>query len=264
MKGPLMPEDFVHDDYIASFDPGEYLRQYYSLPQLAVDDAELFCTLCGWLKETGHFYPSVLDVGCGPTIHNTFAIAPYAGRIDLADYLPTNLSEIRKWLNAERLAHDWDPLFRGVLACEESVPDQLENRKALYRSRVSRLLRCDLNQPEPISEPSRYDLVTSFFCAECVARDETEWESMVGRILNLLNADSDDVSGVFFACIRNSRFYRVLGREFDAVSINECDLRDIVASHGFRQNDIQSVCISAPDWVGDGFESIGLVYATRR
>lgn len=109
-----MPEDH----YQTVWNPGEYLKQYYSLPQLAEDDAHLMRTLTGWLHDTNRLYPTAIDIGCGPTIHNTFALAPYVEAIDLADYLPCNLAEARKWLDNEPAAHDWDALFQGVLSCD--------------------------------------------------------------------------------------------------------------------------------------------------
>jgi hypothetical protein len=186
-----LTESADRDEYADHFNPREYLRQYYSLPQLAADDADLFRTLCGWLKQTGRVYPTALDVGCGPTIHNSFALAPYADRIDLADYLPANLVEVEKWLRTDPDAHDWKPLFRGVLEHEGTPLDRLEERTQQYRSKVTQLRHCDLRRASPLGEPAQYDLVTSFFCAECVASDRDEWEMIVGRILDMVNTRTD-------------------------------------------------------------------------
>lgn len=248
-----------HDKYVEFFDPKEYLRQYYSLPQLAEDDADLFRILCAWLKQTGRTFATALDVGCGPTIHNTFAIAPYAERIELADYLPANLAENRKWLAGEADAHDWDPLFRGVLTCEGTDVSQLEVRKALYRSRVAALHPCDLRMPDPLGTPARYDLVTSFFCAECVAGTVDEWRSIMGRVLELVRPGG----AVFFAAIRNAERYRVLGRWFPSTPITEHDFYDLLPRHGFPASAIVAQAIPAPDWADDGFDQICLVSATK-
>lgn len=184
------------DRYEIEFDPKQYLQQYYSLPQLAADDAELFRNLCGWLRQNGRQYATALDIGCGPTIHNSFALAPYVQRIDLADYLPANLVEIRKWLDAQSDAHHWDPLFHGVLEQEGTDPARLEERKLQYRSRIGELHRCDLRWPDPLGQRANYDLVTSFFCAECVASDRDEWEVMISRIISLVSSTQSGGGGI--------------------------------------------------------------------
>lgn len=240
------------DEYVDFFDPRRYLRQYYSLPQLAADDADLFRTFAAWLRNTGRTFATALDFGCGPTIHNTFAVAPYAERIDLADYLPANLAEVRKWLDGAADAHDWDALFRGVLACEGTDATQLDARKALYRSRVGALRLCDLRRRDPLGEPAQYDLVTSFFCAECVAGTTAEWQTMIARILGLLRGGG----AAFFAAMREC----VLGRWFPATPITERDLADALHRHGATA--VEATSVPAPDWAEDGFERICLVGAT--
>ncbi len=246
-----------NDEYVSHFAPHEYLRQYYSLPQLAVDDAELFKYFSAWLKRSGRRFHRVLDVGCGPTIHNTFAIAPYADRIDLADYLDENLHEIQRWLDAAPDAHPWDALFCGVLACQGLGPESLDERKELYRSCVMALRRCDLREPFPMGEPVSYDLVTSFFCAECVATSKGDWVAMMERILAMV----DDGGSVFVAAVHDSEGYRVLGRWFRAVPVNESDFEELLRERGFHN--IQCTVVDAPDWTDDGFEQIVLVSASR-
>ena len=246
-----------NDQYVSDFAPREYLRQYYSLPKLAVDDAELFKHFSAWLKRSGRRFHTVVDIGCGPTIHNTFAIAPYADRIDLADYLDENLFEIQRWLDAAPDAHLWDALFRGVMACQEIGPDSLDDRKELYRSCVTALRRCDLREPFPLGEAVSYDLVTSFFCAECVATSKSDWVAMMERMLQMV----DDGGAVFVAALRESKGYRVLGRWFPSVPVNESDFEELLRERGY--DNIQCTVVDAPDWTDDGFEQIVLVSASR-
>ncbi|MEJ7593821.1 MAG: guanitoxin biosynthesis pre-guanitoxin forming N-methyltransferase GntF [Planctomycetaceae bacterium] len=247
------------DEYADFFDPHEYLRQYYSLPQLAQDDARLFQSLTAWLKQQDRMFATALDLGCGPTIHNTFAIAPYVQHLDLADYLPANLAEIRHWLDDAPDAHNWDPLFRGVLQCQGVDANQLPARKALFRARIGKLRHCDLHWGEPLGEPMQYDLVTSFFCVECVADSTEQWQSFMSRLLGLVRPGG----AIFLAAVRNAERYRVLGRWFRTVPINEYDLKQIMIEHGFSPPLIHAQAVPAPDWADDGFDHICLVSATR-
>ena len=260
-----MPDATSRDQYVAHFDPQRYLSQYYSHHQLAADDAELFRIMSSWLKSIGRVFDSALDVGCGPTIHNTFAIAPYARRIELADFLPANLAEVRKWLDDAPDAHDWDPLFRGVLECQGVETSQLEARKALYRSRVSALRSCDLHKPNPLGQPQEYDLVTSFFCAECMAasREEweewEEWEEIMRRIFRLVKPGG----ALFIATVGNCSAYAVLGTWFRVIPVGVDDFRALLPRHGFPLAGIEAHVVPAPDWAEDGFDHICLIGATK-
>lgn len=246
------------DEYADHFDPRAYLRQYYSTPQLASDDAGLFRALCGWLTRTGRTFDTALDFGCGPTAHYGFALASFARRIDLADYLPANLAEVRKWLDAAPDAHDWDPLFRGVLEIQGDA-DRLDDRKALYRARAGRLRHCDLRQPDPLGEPAAYDLVVSFFCAECVAGSRAEWEEMMGRVLGLVTPGG----AVFFATVGNCERYEVLGKWFPSTPVVDADIRALLPRHGFPADRVEVRSAAAPDWAGHGFDHILLTAATK-
>jgi NNMT/PNMT/TEMT family len=239
-----MPDAFDSaDTYRRHFDPRAYLQQYYSLPQLAEDDADLMRALTGWLRESGRTYRDAVDVGCGPTIHNTFAIAEYVEHIDLADFLPGNLAEIRKWLRGED-AHDWDPLFRGVLACDGQGPEKLAARKELYRSCVRELLHCDLRTDEPLGSARTYDLVTSFFFfAECVASTKEQWRAIMERLLKLVRPGGS----VFLATVRNCSRYAVLDGWIPATPVVEEDLTAALIGNGFDPGSIRVDAFWAPD-----------------
>lgn len=247
------------DRYASAFDPREYLRQYYSRPQLAADDADLMRTLTSWLRDRGRTFGEAIDVGCGPTLHNTFAVAPYAEQVDLADYVPGNLAEVRHWLDRHPDAHDWDPLFRGVLACAGVGPEQLAARKELYRSRVRGLLTCDLRRADPLGRPAGYDLVTSFFCAECVAASPAEWREAMARLLGLVRGGGS----VFLAAMRNATRYDVLGRWFPATPVVEDDLAGVLGEHGFDRGSVDIRTFPAPDWADAGFDHILVAHADR-
>jgi len=253
----VTPATASADAYHSVWNPSEYLKQYYSLPQLAEDDAHLMRTLTGWLRDTNRLYPTAIDIGCGPTIHNTFAIAPYVETIDLADYLPSNLAEARKWLDNDPAAHHWDALFQGVLNCGGG--GDLEMMKNLYRARLRQLLHCDLKRSQPLDTPTQYDLVTSFFCVECITPDKEEWKQMMSRLFSLVKPGGS----VFLAVVRNASQYAVLGQWIPAVPIIESDLESVLQENGFVQESIQIDTFWAPDWEEDGFDRICVARAHR-
>lgn len=256
-----MADSNANERYRTHFDPRQYLHQYYSLPHLAQDDAALFGVLTAWLRAGNRQFARALDFGCGPTLHNSFALAPWSAQIDLADYLPGNLAEIRLWLEERPDCHQWDSLLEGVLECEGTPRERLRERKSAYRSRVREVFPCDLRMDPPITKGDRrYDLVTSFFCAECVAGSVAEWEDFLGRIINLVAPGGD----VFFALVRDCARYRVLGEWFASVPVTELDVQRVLMRHGFLSNAIETTVIDAPDWADAGFHQIVAVGARRR
>jgi len=54
-----------------------------------------------------------LDYGCGPTLHNAIAVAPYVGALDMADWSADNLACVRRWVRREPGAGRW----RGKRGC---------------------------------------------------------------------------------------------------------------------------------------------------
>lgn len=251
--------DSASDPY-GAFDPQEYLRQYYSTPALAGDDAAVFERLAAVLRGGARSFDSAIDVGCGPTVHHAFPLGPYVREIHLADYLPANLSAVRRWLAGGRDAHNWDPLLSHILRVEGGPEGRLEERKAEFRRKVTALKGCDLRKPDPLGDGSTYDLVTSFFTAECVAGSAAEWEGVMGNLLSLVRPGGT----VFVAAIRNSRRYAVRDRWFPAAAVTEADFPPLLARHGFRPESLSVEAVAVPDWAAEGFDGIVIVSGTKK
>lgn len=246
-------------DYDRGFNPREYLAQYYSTAELADDDLAIFQFVKETFKWGGRMFSRAIEVGCGPTVHHAFALAPFVCELHLAEYLPGNLDQVKKWLAREQDAHDWDPLLRGVLAVEGGG-DNLEARKQLLRRVVTRTLPCDLRRDDPTGAGGDYDLVASFYTAECIGRTTTEWEAYVGRVLALVKPGGE----VLFAAVRNSSGYAVLGRTFTVTPVNESDFARVFSDHGFDTTPDTCVGVPITAWVNEGFDSIVLAHGKKR
>jgi hypothetical protein len=122
------------------------------------------------------------------------------------------------------------------------------------------LLHCDLLRDDPLGEPAAYDLVTSFFCAECVTADKAEWQQLIARVLGLVRPGGS----VFLATCRDCTRYAVLGRWIPTAPVTERDLDAVRRLHGFAPDTIRVDVFPAPDWAGDGFDSICVARAHCR
>lgn len=204
------------------WDPAAYLRHYYA----AVGDDES-ATLRFLVQELARFGPagSALDFGAGPTLHHLLPLAPQVRHIDVADVLPRNLAEIRRWLAGRADAHDWRAFTRAVLACEGRRSDAaaVAEREALLRRRVAGLLHGDAAAPQPLGATGRrrYDIVLSCFCADSATADKPTCRRYLRHIAGLLAPGGL----LLVACLRRCTAYHVGTRSYPCAGIDEDDLQ---------------------------------------
>jgi hypothetical protein len=243
-----------HASFDADWVPGEYLEDYYA--RLEPDEVETIAFFAGAIHAAPKGEP-ILFFGTGPTLHHVFLSAGRASEIHLADYLPQNLTEIERWLRDEPEAHDWRPFVRYTLECEgRDAPSEREvaEREALTRAKVTRLLRADAGDPEPVCE--RYATVVSAYCADSATADRATWETYMRNIAGRVAP-----GGVFItAALRRSRDYLVGGKRFPSAHVDEDDLRAVLEPEFDCAIEVREV----PEHARLGYAGIVLATATRR
>lgn len=63
---------------------------------------------------------TLLEVGCGPSLHLAFTASKVYQDITLSDYTDSNRQQISKWLNKEQDAHDWSPYINYISSLEQN------------------------------------------------------------------------------------------------------------------------------------------------
>lgn len=126
-RSTTLPASF-EDDWA----PRDYLWDYYRSVQS--DEAATLRFLVESARLIGPV-PTLLEVGCGPTVHHALPFAGGVGEIHVADFLDRNLSEVRLWTDGAPGAWDWSPFTREVLRYRalrgRRRPDPLSGRAAL-------------------------------------------------------------------------------------------------------------------------------------
>ena len=243
-----------HASFDADWVPGEYLADYYAVVE--PDEVETIAFFTDAIRDTAPDEP-ILFFGTGPTLHHVFLSARRASQIHLADYLPQNLAEIRRWLERDEDAHDWRPFVRYTLECEGvRAPSeaQLAEREELTRAKVTRLLEADAGDREPVA--GRYTTVVSAYCADSATADRATWETYMRHIAGLVAP-----GGVFItAALRRSRSYLVGGKRFPSADVDEHDLRAVLEPEFECAIEVREV----PDHARLGYEGIVLATARRR
>ncbi len=207
----------------------DYLREYYD--RLDGENA----TLLSFFARAYADLPKdslLLDFGSGPTIYALISAAPRVREVHVADYLDTNVTEIRKWICRTKSRFDWTEYFQFALRTEGLRAGQREadDRAELLRRKIKWVGRCDALRSPPLDSPDlqRYDVVVSNFCAECISGDRSSWQQAVQNIVSLVR----DGGKAIMCAIESADYYTLRSTRLRSVSINQDDLRRVLVSAG--------------------------------
>lgn len=238
----------------AEWNPTEYLAEYYSEVE-ADEQYTLRFLMQEFKKLTGQ--PIALEFGIGPTVHHILPLSPYVSEIHVADYLPANLAEVRKWQAEQAGAHNWQPFTEFILAqngIPAHCPHALANREAQTRQQITQYLRGDAALTDPLGADrrGRYEFLLSCYCADSATPDKAIWDLYIDNILSVLKP------GGFFvtAALRNCCWYRVGEKYFPSADVNESDFERLFARHQFDMSSVTLQVESVPSHAATGYESI--------
>jgi SAM-dependent methyltransferase len=250
-------------DYNKDWSPGAYLQQYYATPGVASDEEGIFRFVLEFFKKTNARFETMLEVGCGPTIHHALPFVPHVDRIFMADYVPGNLDEIREWVKGSSEAHNWTPYLSGVLSYESGrVPTtgEVEERIEALRDKIVGLHTCNVLSAQPLRvTPSSFDLITSFYCLECVTHTKEEWTKAMGNLSSLVRPGG----WVILGAVRDTDGYKVGDVEFSTARIKEDDMHASLVANGFNPATIDVRVCQSPEWADEGFSSILVACAQK-
>ncbi|CCH76928.1 putative Amine N-methyltransferase [Nostocoides japonicum T1-X7] len=240
----------------SEWDPEAYLDDYYQ--DVEPDEVETIAYLVDGIRDAARAEP-VLFYGTGPTLHHVFLATPVASEIHLADYLPGNLEEVRRWLAGDPAAHDWRPFVRYTLRCEgDPNPDDaaVTRREELTRATVTRLLTADGRSPGP--SPHGYATVVSAYCADSATSDRRSWAAFLTNVM-----DNTAPGGLFLtAALHRSDGYLVGGRLFPSARVRRRDLRRVLEG-AWGRGCAEVVVRSLPGPSGHGYSGVLLATARR-
>ncbi len=257
-----MPEAAA-DRYQASWSPRRYLEQYYS-SETTGDDVANARFVVAQLRKLSAPPREALEVGCGPTLHHAFSLAPFVERITLADYLPSNLEEARRWVDQDPRAFDWDLCMTGTLAAELDIDQSvastlLPERQRLLRARVRDYTAVDMLRDPPLSEPRTFDLVASYYCLEALGLDRDGWRDCMRRLAELVAPGG----ALLLGAMRDATIYRVFEHEYPVTRVNERDFAALLPELGFEDSSIRVEVAAVPEFADEGFDSVCCVFAVK-
>lgn len=221
----------------------QYIETFYA-GQPPTDDER---AVIGFLNRHVHRLsgrPRLLEVGCGPTVHHVFPFLGAVSAVDMADYLPENLEEVRRWRDRRPDAYGWRQYAALQASLRGDASDaSIDAIEAGARACIDRLLECDLRRRPVLVDGARYDAVSAFYCTEEVGITIPRWEEVMANL-----ADGVAPGGhLFLACLRETDFYLVGDARYPCAHVTEHDVLRILPTLGFdlAQSTVETVAIES-------------------
>lgn len=251
----------MSDRLFERFDPAEYLKHYYSVPEINDDERQTY----EWIIGLGLPHVArLLEVGCGPTLHNVLPFATIVSEIHMADVLPGNLEQVRRWIDNDPQAHDWGVYVRAVLELEgrDSSEEMVNLRMAELRRKITDLKHVDLSRSDPLGEDRTiYPLVTAFYCVAGATANKGEWTRFMNNLATLVEPGGTLLLSDFVG----TDTYRVGDEVFANARLDEEDMRLVLRDNPII--DSESIAIESRKfrgWEAEGLSRFMLVMAKRR
>ncbi|NWX42824.1 NNMT methyltransferase, partial [Steatornis caripensis] len=220
------------DVYQRSFDPREYLKEFYSLSegQPNVFLMQNLRSLHEMFSLDGLRGDTLIDVGCGPTIYQLLSACERFQEIIALDYTDQNRRELEKWLRDEAGAFDWRPVVKYVCELEGDREKWAEKEETLRR-KVRRVLKCDVtaaNPTGPVSLPPA-DCVVSTLCLEAACKDLATFRGALRNVGALLKPGGHLV----LLTVLRETYYAFNQQVFSCLRLERNTVEEAVEGAGF-------------------------------
>ncbi|KAJ6651700.1 hypothetical protein lerEdw1_020702, partial [Lerista edwardsae] len=234
------------DFYTQHFSPKDYMETFYSFrPEKEAENAFLSFSLKSLHQAftlDGIKGDTLIDIGCGPCIHQHLSACGSFREIIATDYTDQNREELQRWLRKEPGAFDWSPVVKYV--CElEGDREKWAEKEELLRGTIKQVLKSDVTLPNPLAPvvlpPA--DCLLSSFCLESACKDLPAFCSALRNISSLLKPGGHLV----LASIQET-FYVVGQRRFSCLFLERKVLEDAVAQAGFEIRWTKEATLSVP------------------
>ncbi|KAI6190166.1 hypothetical protein M3Y97_00087300 [Aphelenchoides bicaudatus] len=133
---------------------------------------------------------TLLDFGCGPTIHVSVCFRNRVQRIYLADYLEQNREELHRWLNGQN-EFDWQKTLKMIATCEGTEWSMLQKMEDDTKSKASMLDVSDRVY-------GSIDIVVTILTLEYCCNTLGEYKSAVKRVASLVKKNGYLIVGGLF------------------------------------------------------------------
>lgn len=199
----------------------------------------------------------VLEFGGGPTIYQLISLAQYSVTIHFTDFLPSNLHQIRLWLENHPQKFDWTGFFKYALPLEKHH-SSVDSRQNQLRHKIAALFHCNAKTRYPLgkSRHRQYDIVSTHFVTESITFYRSSWRNSFSRIVSLVKPGGYLVG----SAICGASHYQVGSLRFPAVPITPENILDFLKDNSYLLVDKDWVDAEHPD---QGYQGLFMFTARR-
>ncbi|XP_053310708.1 nicotinamide N-methyltransferase-like [Spea bombifrons] len=215
-----------------AFEPKHFLDAYFSpkTDEALLEDVFLNPMEC-LHKElmTGHIYGDLLlDVSVGPSIFHLLAICKFFKKIAVLEFNDLCILELEKWLNSHEEAYDWSHASK-VMIDLVGTSDGQDTIEELLRSKIKRVLKCDLAKDNPTEPTLLPKAVISAWGLEIVSKDKNHYINNFRKISSLLKQGGRLILFGSF----NVSYYKIAEQTFGILTYDEEFFRKVLKEEGY-------------------------------
>uniref|UniRef100_A0A8C3J6E0 Nicotinamide N-methyltransferase n=1 Tax=Calidris pygmaea TaxID=425635 RepID=A0A8C3J6E0_9CHAR len=197
--------------YQRSFDPGEYLREFYTLSNSQGQPNTFLMqnlkSLWKMFSLEGLRGETLIDVGCGPTIYQILSACEHFQEIIALDYTDQNR---------------WFP----------TTLEKWAEKEEKLRQKVRQVLKCDVtkaNPTDPVSLPPA-DCVVSTLCLEAACKDLATFRGALRNVGTLLKPGGHLV----MVTVLRETYYAFNNVVFSCLRLEKDEVEEAVEGAGFE------------------------------
>ena len=183
------------------FDTQKYLLDFYGARSAEAPDMKsIFGVLSHFYRAFSYRWDTrsarLLEFSGGGVLGYCISAADKVGEIVYGVHVEKEREAVEAWLEGRQGAHDWSPYTAFVVneleaevQAEEmkAVSSRCEEREALMRSRIKRIVHCDILKEYPLAcEMEPFDIVSANYCLECACDTPEGLKIGVKKLAGLL------------------------------------------------------------------------------
>jgi hypothetical protein len=244
--------DASYDNWTAN----DYYQFYYR-KNICRDERITLKCLVDYLAATPRKFERALDYGCGPTLHNAIATAPYVEALDMADWSRDNLRTVRSWSHGEPGANDWNLFTRYILRAEGRKAAQ--DREVLQREQrtrwvIGKLFGTDARLRYPLGQgyTEHYDLLVTGYCLDCISGSQDVWRNCMRNVMSTLAPGGSLFLNALWCCSA----YQVRDHWFPCSDVDVDDVYACLIDNGFERRTLDIQAFAYPDQEAHGYPGI--------
>lgn len=221
----------MKDFNFESWDPNKYLNDYFN-------DAPEFEDTIKFIIDNlkGKFYKRAIDVGCGPTVCYWSSVSNFCRHMDIADFKKSNLNVIKDWVY-NKGKFNWTHFSRLALRYLGKSADAVSVKiyEEQTKMKLKNLYLCNAFQQPVFEGAESYDLVTTFYCADSISKNMTEWMLAMDNICSLITSNGSFMGAALEKC----KFYCIDGIKYPCADLTKKDIENYLVSRNFSNINIK-------------------------